>query len=129
MLAHLLTGHANRYEVRLLHPVSDKDSNRILNELKEYRKRRRLAWCLLALSLLFFFSAPIFNEFAPLVFSLMFALFIIAFICFGILININCFKKCPRCGKTFCKDGLYIKCWAQKCVHCDLNLMVNMIID
>jgi hypothetical protein len=94
----------------------------ILDKLSEYRKKRK-ATAYLGATLPFLFGLGFLFEQISLGLSrFVFIVAALLFILWLIRINLNCYKKCPRCGKKYCMNGLFIWCWSKKCLHCDLEL-------
>ena len=96
--------------------------SRILDDLSRYRTRRKIAAYLLPVVILLFGLLFIFENLSRVLTVTTGVIGLILMFLYTVLVNLNCFKKCPRCGKRFCKDGAYIWCWAKKCLHCNLDL-------
>jgi len=105
------------------------EKTHILDDLSRYRRRRKIAAYLLPVVILLFIFTFIFENYNRFLAVTTGTLGAVAMLIFTILVNWNCFKKCPRCGKRFCKDGAYIWCWSKKCLHCSLDLKAGDLTE
>lgn len=101
----------------------------ILIKLSDYRKKRRSA-VYLGISIPVIFGLGfIFELFWINLSKLVFIIGAICFVLWIIKVNLNCYKKCPRCGRRFCMKGLYIWCWPQRCIHCEPDLKATELSE
>lgn len=102
--------------------MEDTVEKHILQKLSEYRKKRKTTAYLGICSPILFSLGFLFEQLSPALSRIVFIAAAFIFIFWVVRVNINCYRKCPRCGAKYCMKGIAIWCWTRRCFHCGLSI-------